>query len=149
MNFFNTLKSVVLNINNLFLFIIFISIVFLGYFFLSFFWSKDASSKSLEKIDISKEFVEFSEDLQIIKIDAQNGFYPNDVIAKANLKTILRFKTENTVGCTSAVNIPSLKIYEKLPVTGEKDIEIDPQPSGKVLVATCSTGTNILKIRFF
>lgn len=147
MNFLNTLKSIFLNINNLFLFVVLLGILVLGYFFLSFFWN-NASSKSLEKIDISKEYIEFNNDLQIIKIDAKNGFNPNDVVAKSNLKTILRFKTENTIDCTNAVNIPSLKIYEKLPVTGEKDIEIEPQPSGKVLIATCSVGQNILKIRF-
>lgn len=147
MNFLNTLKSIFLNINNLFLFVVLLGILVLGYFFLSFFWN-NASSKSLEKIDISKEYIEFNNDLQIIKIDAKNGFNPNDIVAKSNLKTILRFKTENTIDCTNAVNIPSLKIYEKLPVTGEKDIEIEPQPSGKVLIATCSVGQNILKIRF-
>lgn len=141
------LKKLKISFNDIF----FISLVILIIFFvfvLVYLLSEKRHTSSEEKVNISTEYVEFFDNTQIIHIKVSDRFEPDTVFAKSGFETTLKFKTEKVVGCLSMINIPSLKIYERLPISGEKDIKLNPQTSGTVLIVTCSSGQNILKIKF-
>lgn len=84
---------------------------------------------------------------QVIEILAKGGYSPKQSIAKAGVPTILKFKTNGTYDCSSAMRIPSLNISKNLPGTGETEIEIGPQEVGK-LSGTCSMGMYFFEIDF-
>lgn len=84
---------------------------------------------------------------QVIEIFAKGGYSPKKSIAKADVPTVIKFKTSGTYDCSSAVTIPSLDVSKNLPGTGETEIEIGPQPVGK-LAGTCSMGMYFFEIDF-
>ncbi len=85
---------------------------------------------------------------QIIEVTARGGYNPRDIVAKANIPTILRMKTSGTFDCSAAFVIPSLNIQKMLPQTGVTDIEIPSQTSGSNIAGTCGMGMYRLNINF-
>ncbi len=76
---------------------------------------------------------------QIVEITAKGGYRPEISAVKAGIPVILRFKTEGTYDCSSAVRIPKLGISAVLPPTGTKDIALGALEPGR-LDGTCSMG---------
>lgn len=84
---------------------------------------------------------------QIIDVSVKGGYRPNVTTAKAGIPTILRFNTNGTYDCSSAVRIPSMGISKNLPPSGSTDIDL-----GSPLVATlqgvCGMGMYSFQIKF-
>lgn len=87
-------------------------------------------------------------DKQIIEITAKGGYYPRQTIAKANVPTILKMKTEGTFDCSSAIRIPSLDYSTNLGANGVTEIEIPPQKPGSILQGLCAMGMYNFQIGF-
>ena len=85
---------------------------------------------------------------QIIEVTARGGYNPRDIVAKANIPTILRMKTSGTFDCSAAFVIPSLNIQKMLPQTGVTDFEIPVQKAGANITGTCGMGMYRLNINF-
>lgn len=84
---------------------------------------------------------------QIIEIKVKGGYKPKKSLAKAGIPTILRFETNGTFDCSSAVTIPNMKINKNLPSVGSTDIEIGA-PSAGTLNGTCSMGMYSFQVVF-
>ncbi len=84
---------------------------------------------------------------QIITITVRGGYSPKVSVAKAGLPTTIRFKTNNTFDCSSAVRIPSLSVSKSLPSTGETDIDLGTQNVG-TLKGSCSMGMYNFSVKF-
>lgn len=84
---------------------------------------------------------------QIIEIRAKGSYTPGKSIAKAGIPTILRFNTEGTFDCSSAVRIPSMNITQNLPPSGSTDIDLG-SPSVATLQGTCGMGMYSFEIDF-
>lgn len=84
---------------------------------------------------------------QIIEISARGGYQPRKSIAKAGIPTVIRFNTNGTFDCSSAVRIPSLNISKNLPQTGLTDIDIGSPKLG-VLNGSCGMGMYPFEIDF-
>jgi len=84
---------------------------------------------------------------QIITISAKGGYQPRKSIAKAGIPTIIRFDTNGTFDCSSAVRIPSMNISKNLPQSGTTDIDIGTQQIA-TLQGTCGMGMYPFEIEF-
>lgn len=84
---------------------------------------------------------------QIVTINVKGGYNPKVSSAKAGMPTIVRFVTNNTFDCSSAMRIPSLNISKALPPTGSTDIEIGTSTAG-TLQGVCSMGMYKFEIIF-
>ncbi|MEK7552913.1 MAG: hypothetical protein AAB505_02290 [Patescibacteria group bacterium] len=84
---------------------------------------------------------------QIIEIRARGGYQPRRSVAAAGLPTIIRFNTNGTLDCSSAVRIPSLGISQLLPRTGSTDIDVG-RPQVATLQGTCGMGMYPFEIEF-
>jgi plastocyanin domain-containing protein len=84
---------------------------------------------------------------QIIEITAKGGYLPRRSVAKAGLPTSLRFNTEGTFDCSSAVRIPSLGISRNLPQSGVAEIDLG-NPRFGVLQGTCGMGMYWFEVDF-
>lgn len=85
--------------------------------------------------------------VQIVTITARGGYQPRISLAKAGMPTILRFETNGTFDCSSAVRIPSLNISRALPQRGSTDIDIGTQQAG-VLNGMCGMGMYPFEVQF-
>lgn len=85
---------------------------------------------------------------QIIEIEARGGYSPEEIIAKADVETVLRVNTRNTFDCSSAITIPKLNIQRNLPVTGSTDFDIGVHQKGEKLSGSCSMGMYGFVINF-
>lgn len=83
--------------------------------------------------------VSMEDGVQVITLSAKGGYRPQTTVAKAGIRTILRFETRGTFDCSSAVRIPALGIDRTLPVSGTTDIDVGGLQPG-VLEGTCSMG---------
>jgi len=92
--------------------------------------------------------VSILENKQIIVIDVGGGYFPNNTTAKAGIPTQIKFVTNKTLDCSSAVVIPSLKYRSFLPISGETDFDIPSQKSGTSLSGRCAMGMYGFKINF-
>jgi plastocyanin domain-containing protein len=86
--------------------------------------------------------------VQIIEINAKGGYQPRSSVAKAGLPTILRFNTNGTFDCSSAVRIPSLNISKSLPQSGIVDIDLGTREAGN-LSGMCGMGMYRFDIKFY
>ncbi|TSC55762.1 MAG: hypothetical protein G01um101418_809 [Parcubacteria group bacterium Gr01-1014_18] len=77
---------------------------------------------------------------QIIEVTAKGGYSPRNMVAKANMPTVLKMKTNGTFDCSSAFTIPSLGYRKNLPASGETLINVPPQKEGSTLRGLCSMG---------
>ncbi|MBI4086735.1 cupredoxin domain-containing protein [Candidatus Kaiserbacteria bacterium] len=84
---------------------------------------------------------------QIIEIKAKGGYSPEKSVAKAGIPTVLRFETDGTFDCSSAVRIPSMGIERNLPPSGATDIELG-NPALGTLEGSCSMGMYPFEIEF-
>ncbi len=84
---------------------------------------------------------------QIIEITAKGEYQPRQSVAKAGIPTILRFNTQGTFDCTSAVRIPSMNISKNLPPSGVTDIDLGTQKIA-TLHGTCGMGMFPFQIDF-
>lgn len=84
---------------------------------------------------------------QIIEIKAKGGYLPRKSVAKAGIPTILRFNTEGTFDCSSAVRIPSMNISRILPQTGQTDIDVG-SPKAATLQGSCGMGMYPFEVDF-
>ncbi len=85
---------------------------------------------------------------QVVEVFAKNGYSPAITEAKAGVPTILKIKTNNTLDCSAALFIPSIKYQKYLPVTGETEVQLLPQEKGATVSASCSMGMFGFEIRF-
>ncbi len=85
---------------------------------------------------------------QIIEIDAKGGYWPRLTKAKANVPTVIKFKTKGTFDCSSAVTIPSLNYRTILSASGETLVNVPAQKAGSVLSGSCSMGMYGFSVEF-
>jgi plastocyanin domain-containing protein len=85
---------------------------------------------------------------QVIEITAKGGYSPRNTIAKANMPTVLKVKTNGTFDCSSGLSIPSIGYQEYLPSSGETLIEIPQQKENSTLQGLCSMGMYNFEIKF-
>ncbi len=93
--------------------------------------------------------VQLDNNSQVITIGSGGGFKPNFTVAKAGIKTTIKFTGEGQIDCSNTVDfknsdIPSLTI----PVTGSKEISIDKQSKGSVINAACNMNMYAFSIKF-
>lgn len=76
---------------------------------------------------------------QIVTINVKGGYQPRTSVVKAGVPIVLRFETNNTFDCSSAMRIPSLDISQSLPPTGTTDVVIGALSAG-TLQGMCGMG---------
>jgi sulfite exporter TauE/SafE len=77
----------------------------------------------------------------VLNLAAQNnGYFPETLVAAANVPVQVNIITDKTTSCSRAFVIPDLGVETILPVTGSVPIEIPPQAPGTVMGFTCSMG---------
>lgn len=84
---------------------------------------------------------------QIIDVTAKGGYLPRKSVAKAGIPTTLRFNTNGTFDCSSAVRIPSMNVTQNLPASGNTDIDLG-NPKLGILQGTCGMGMYPFEIEF-
>lgn len=85
---------------------------------------------------------------QIVEITAKGGYAPRTTLAKAEMPTVIKVKTNGTFDCSSALTIPSLGITKHLPPSGETSIEIPAQKQGTTLRGLCAMGMYNFTVNF-
>lgn len=98
--------------------------------------------------EVVKNNVSVVDGKQIIEIDAKGGYNPRITLAKADVPTILRMKTQGSFDCSSAVAIPALGYRVNLPPSGTTDIPIPVQKSGTTLQGLCAMGMYNFQVLF-
>jgi len=96
---------------------------------------------------VSANNVTIKDGIQIIEIKAKGGYSPRTSTAKIGIPTILRFSTNGTFDCSSAMRISSLNISKNLPISGLTDIELS-NPAAGTLSGSCSMGMYPFEIVF-
>ncbi len=109
------------------------------------FFSKRDSSYVEKFVDINN--VNIVDGKQIIEIKARGGYQPRKSIAKAGIPTIVRFNTEGTFDCSSAVRIPSINFNKVLPASGVTDVDLGVREV-EVVNGTCGMGMYSFQIDF-
>jgi plastocyanin domain-containing protein len=85
--------------------------------------------------------------VQIVEIKARGGYLPRRSVAQAGIPTVIRFNTNGTFDCSSAMRIPSLNISKNLPISGNTDVDI-PLPQAGILRGSCSMGMYSFEVDF-
>ena len=97
---------------------------------------------------VSQNNVSVADGKQIIEIDAKGGYSPSVTIAKANIPTVIKVKTQGTFDCSSAIVIQSIGYRANLPPSGETLIEVPPQEAGSTLRGMCAMGMYNFSVKF-
>lgn len=84
---------------------------------------------------------------QIIDVSVKGGYHPKVSTAKAGIPTVLRFSTNGSYDCSTAVRIPSMGISKSLPQTGTTDIDLG-SPQVATLQGVCGMGMYSFQINF-
>ena len=88
-------------------------------------------------------------DTQVIHVvSTSGGYYPQNITANANTKTVLRVESKNSYGCERSFRIPKLDITEILPQQGITEFELGTQEKGEQILGTCSMGMYTFMIKF-
>lgn len=103
------------------------------------------NGNALQKENIQN--VSIVDDKQIVEIRAKGGYIPRKSIARAGILTILRFDTNGTFDCSASVRIPSMNVFEILPNSGSKDIDLGIPKVG-TLQGSCGMGMYSFEINF-
>jgi plastocyanin domain-containing protein len=74
---------------------------------------------------------------QIIEIKAKDGYSPKVTVAIANITTIIKIFTNETLDSSSKLTIPRLSYQSSLPVSGITEIEVPAQDSATKLQGIC------------
>lgn len=106
------------------------------------------SSNTNPKKNNSGESVTTEGDVQIITISAKGGYSPKTVSASADKETILRFSTQNSFDCSTAVTIPELGYNSNLPPTGTTEVKIPKAKATGSLTGVCTMGMYSFRINF-
>ena len=85
---------------------------------------------------------------QVIEITAKGGYSPQTTLAKADVPTIIKVKTNGTFDCSSALTIPSLGVTKHLPPSGETLIDVPAQKQGTTLRGLCGMGMYNFTVNF-
>ncbi len=85
---------------------------------------------------------------QVIEIIAKGGYAPRNTIAKANVPTVIKVKTNGTFDCSSALTIPSMKYRTFLAPSGEAQIDIPEQKEGASIKGICAMGMYSFTVKF-
>jgi plastocyanin domain-containing protein len=96
----------------------------------------------------SENNVSVSNGKQIVEITAKGKYAPKKTVAKADMPTTLRIKTNGTFDCTAALKVPAAGYEAMLPATGTTDIELPPQKAGATVQGTCAMGMYTFAINF-
>lgn len=105
------------------------------------------SSQAQTQESVPANNVSMVDGKQIIQVAAKGGYFPKKSLAKAGIPTILRFNTNGTFDCSSAVRIPTMKLSKNLPATGTTDIDLGTQQQGQ-LAGICSMGMYSFEVNF-
>ena len=97
---------------------------------------------------VSQNNVSVADGKQTIEIDAKGGYSPSITIAKANIPTVIKVKTQGTFDCSSALVIQSIGYRANLPPSGETLIEVPPQEAGSTLRGMCAMGMYNFSVKF-
>ncbi|HCC05519.1 TPA: hypothetical protein DEP58_04445 [Patescibacteria group bacterium] len=95
----------------------------------------------------SENNVSIVDGVQIVEIRAKGGYFPRKSVAQAGVPTVVRFITNGTFDCSSAVRIPSLDIGTNLPPSGSTDVALGTVEAS-VLEGTCTMGMYSFEIEF-
>jgi len=88
-------------------------------------------------------------DTQVINVvSTSGGYYPQNIVAKANTKTVLRMESKNSYGCERSFRIPKLNITDILPQQGITEFDLGTPSSGENILGTCSMGMYTFTIKF-
>ncbi|MEK7586649.1 MAG: hypothetical protein AAB453_02145 [Patescibacteria group bacterium] len=109
----------------------------------NFIFSRNESNAEPPSIDN----VKMENGVQIVELKAKGGYLPRRSLATAGLPTIIRFDTNGTFDCSSAVRIPSLNLSKNLVASGTTDLDVGTPQVG-VLKGTCSMGMYPFEVNF-
>lgn len=85
---------------------------------------------------------------QIIHVLARGGYSPRQVIAKADMPTVLEIETKGTYDCSSALNIPKIGFQKSLPASGTTKVDIPQELARDTLDGVCAMGMYSFQVRF-
>lgn len=106
------------------------------------------NSSSTQQASVgSIENVSMVDGKQIIDVQVKGGYAPKRTTAKAGVPTVLRFNTNGTFDCSSAVRIPSMGISKNLPPSGATEIDLGT-PQVATLQGVCAMGMYSFQIDF-
>jgi len=97
------------------------------------------SDTGANTVETNADNVHIVDGVQMVDLRAKVGFSPRVSTVKAGIPTTLRVDTNGTFDCSSSLRIPSMKIAENLPATGETEIVLGTLSVG-VIDGTCSMG---------
>lgn len=84
---------------------------------------------------------------QVIEVNVKGGYSPKKTIAKAGVPTVIKFNTNGTFDCSSAVRIPSMGISKNLPPSGATEVDLGT-PKVATLDGVCAMGMYSFQIDF-
>ncbi len=96
---------------------------------------------------VNAQNVTMENGIQIVEVNVKGGYSPSQSMAKAGIPTVLRFKTDGTFDCSSAIRIPSMNISKNLPQTGSTDIDVG-NPQLGTLQGVCGMGMYRFSVNF-
>ncbi len=117
--------------------IVAVAVLVLGYFVIQINNSNQETQTSSVKSPANN--VSLVDGKQVIEIKAKGGYIPRVSTAKAGIPTVLKFNTQGTFDCSSAVTIPSMNISKALPPSGVTEIALGNLEEG-ILQGTCGMG---------
>lgn len=117
-------------------------IVFVAMFFVN---NRNPSGLPDDEPFVVSQFVDGK---QIIEIKAKGGYTPREILAKADILTVIKIKTQGTFDCSSVLVIPALSYRTNLTPSGVTEIEVPPQKTGAVINGTCAMGMYGFSIKF-
>ena len=126
--------------NYLLIFAFIIGISILGFLTLS----KPASSENSPNLNNVTE----NNGRQNIEIIAKGGYSPRVSLAKANMPTTLKVKTNGTFDCSSSLTIPQLNFTKLLSNSETIEIPLPAQKPGSVIRGLCGMGMYNFEIQF-
>jgi sulfite exporter TauE/SafE/copper chaperone CopZ len=85
---------------------------------------------------------------QVIEILVKDGYTPEINQAKAGVPTLLRFKTQDTYDCSTAISIPQFGVHGVMPPTAVAEVKIPAQPSGTSVDGYCGMGMYHFQIQY-
>lgn len=85
---------------------------------------------------------------QIIHVLARGGYSPRQIVAKADMPTVLEIETKGTYDCSLALNIPKVGFKKSLPNTGTTKIEVPREMTNGNLDGVCAMGMYSFTVDF-
>lgn len=111
-------------------------------------WFVSAKSDSRLNLAGDATTVSVVDGKQLIDISAKGGYSPRVILAKAEMPTILRVKTNGTLDCSASLVIPKLSYQKFLQPSGTEEIPISPAQAQGTLQGLCAMGMYNFQIKF-